>query len=108
MNKETFNGQNSVATSAQKYEFKYVESSFIDGREMSYNEKTWTADDLADYNRFRDLWQELETFDEGYRLSEIGCLADGEPVCMGLEYKMTTDYGETINFIRGISYKIAE
>ena len=107
MDNKTFNGDKSSLASPT-YSFKYVESSFIDGREMSYNEKTWTADDLADYNRFRDLWQELETFDEGYRLSEIGCLADGEPVCMGLEYKMTTDYGETINFIRGISYKIAE
>lgn len=107
MEQKTFNDQNSVATSAL-YSFKYVESSFIDGREMSYNEKNWTADNLADYERYRDLWQELETFDEGYRLSEIGCLADGEPVCMGLEYRMTTDYGETINFIRGISYKIAE
>ena len=102
------NGQNSVATSAPTYTFKYVESSFIDGREMSYNEKNWTADNLADYERYREIWQELETFDEGYRLSEIGCLADGEPVCMVLEYRIKTDYGETINFIRGISYQIAE
>lgn len=90
------------------YEFKYAETTYIDGNEISGTEKTWTADNLNDYYRFRDIWQELEAFDEGYRLSEIGCLADGEPVCMGLEYKMTTDYGETINFIRGISYKIAE
>lgn len=105
---KTKNDNGVKGLASRKFNFKYVESSFIDGREMSYNEKTWTAEDLADYNRFRDLWQELETFDEGYRLSEIGCLADGEPVCMGLEYRMTTDYGETINFIRGISYKIAE
>jgi hypothetical protein len=106
MYKNNDNGDKGLAS--RKFNFKYVETTWIDGREISNTEKTWTADDLADYNRFRDLWQELETFDEGYRLSEIGCLADGEPVCMGLEYKMTTDYGETINFIRGISYKIAE
>lgn len=90
------------------YTFKYVESSFIDGREMSYNEKTWTAEDLADYNRFRDLWQELECFDDHYRLDEIGSLIEDCCVAMTLEYRMTTDYGETINFIRGISYKLAE
>ena len=108
MQNKTFNGQISVATSAQKYEFKYVETAWIDGSEISNTEKEWTADSLNDYEKFKDVWQELETFDEGYRLSEIGCLADGEPVCMVLEYRIKTDYGETINFIRGISYKLAE
>jgi hypothetical protein len=108
MNKETFNGQNSVATSAQKYEFKYVETTWIDGNEITDTEKIWTADNLDDYDKFRDIWEELEAFDEHYELTEVGSLLEDGNVSMVLDYTLETDQRETIKFIRGISYKIAE
>ncbi len=105
MEKNIFNGQNSVATSALK--FKYVESTWIDGNEISNTEKEWTADSLNDYDKFKDTWQELESFDSHYRLTEVGTLLEDGNVSMVLEYTLDTDQRETIKFIRGISYEIA-
>lgn len=101
------NGENrSVATSAL-YSFKYVETTWIDGREISNPEKTWNAENLNDYDRFQELWQELEAFDEHYQLTEVGSLMEDGNVSMVLEYTLETDYQETIKYIRGISYEIA-
>ena len=98
------NGDNGLASPT--YSFKYVESSYVDGREMSTTEKTWTADSLADYDRFRDIWQELETFDEHYRLDEIGSLIEDGYVAMTLDCTFEL-LGATVKNIRGISYQIA-
>lgn len=108
MNNMIQNGQISAATSAQKYEFKYVETTWIDGIEISNTEKEWTADNLNDYNKFRDIWEELEAFDEHYQLTEVGSILEDGNVSMVLDYTLETDQRETIKFIRGISYKIAE
>lgn len=106
MEKKISNGQNSVATSAL-YSFKYMETTWIDGRQISETEKTWTAENLDDFNRFRDIWQELEVSDEHYLFNEMGSLAEDGLVCMALQYTLETDYQETIKYVRGISYKIA-
>ena len=110
MEQKNNNGQNSVATSAQKYEFKYAETTWIDGNEITDTEKTWTADNLNDYNKFRDIWEELESMDnqEHYKIIESGTLAEDGAVVMLLEYTLHTDQRETIKWYRGISYKIAE
>ena len=105
MNNKTFNGDKGLAN---HYEFKYAETTWIDGNEITGAEKTWTADNLNDYDKFRDIWQELEAFDGHYRLSEVGTLLEDGNVSMVLEYTLETDQRETIKFIRGISYKIAE
>lgn len=86
------------------YEFKYVETTWIDGREISNTEKEWTADNLNDYDRFKDTWQELECFDSHYQLAEVGSLLEDGNVSMVLDYTLETDQRETIKFIRGISY----
>ena len=105
MEQKNLNGQISVATSA--FKFKYVESAWIDGSEISNTEKEWSADNLNDYDRFKDTWQELESFDSHYRLTEVGTLMEDGNVSMVLEYTLETDQRETIKFIRGISYEIA-
>ena len=106
MENKNFNGNNGLAT--QHYEFKYMETTWIDGRQISETQKTWTAENLDDFNRFRDIWQELEAFDEHYQLTEVGSLTEDGNVCMALQYTLETDYNETIAYVRGISYKIAE
>lgn len=105
MEKKSFNGDNGLAN---RYEFKYIESTWIDGNEITDTEKTWTADNLNDYNKFRDIWEELESFDEHYLITEFGTLMEDGLVSMVLEYTLETDQRETVKFIRGISYKIAE
>lgn len=91
-----------------KFNFKYVETTWIDGNEISNTKKEWTADNLNDYDKFRDIWEELEAFDEHYQLTEVGSLSEDGNVSMVLDYTLETDQRETIKFIRGISYKIAE
>lgn len=98
-------GDNGLAS--RKFNFKYVETTWIDGRQISETEKEWTADSLNDYDKFKDVWQELESFDSHYRLTEVGTLMEDGNVSMVLEYTLETDQRETIKFIRGISYKIA-
>ena len=105
MNKIHNNGDNCPASS--KFNFKYVETVWIDGNEISNTEKEWTADNLNDYDKYKNVWQELECFDNHYQLTEVGTLEDGN-VSMMLDYTLETDQRETIKFIRGISYKIAE
>jgi hypothetical protein len=106
MDNKTFNGDKGLAS--RKFNFKYAETTWIDGNEISNTEKEWTADNLNDYNKFRDIWQELECFDEHYQLTEVGSLLEDGNVSMVLDYTLETDQRETIKFIRGISYKIAE
>ena len=110
MNNNNENGDKSSLASAQKYEFKYVETTWIDGNEITDTEKTWTADNLNDYDKFRDIWEELESMDnqEHYKIIESGTLAEDGAVVMLLEYTLHTDQRETIKWYRGISYKIAE
>ena len=96
------NGDNGLAS--RKFNFKYVETTWIDGREISNTEKTWSADNLNDYDKFKDVWQELECFDSHYQLTEVGTLLEDGNVSMVLEYTLETDQRETIKFIRGISY----
>ena len=105
MEKNIFNGDNGLAS--RKFNFKYVETAWIDGSEISNTEKEWSADNLNDYDRFKDTWQELESFDSHYRLTEVGTLLEDGNVSMVLEYTLETDQRETIKFIRGISYEIA-
>lgn len=100
MNKIHNNGDNCPAS---KFNFKYVETTWIDGNEISNTEKEWTADNLNDYDKYKDVWQGLEYFDNHYQLTEVGTLEDGN-VSMMLVYTLETDYRETIKFIRGISY----
>lgn len=101
-----FNDVNGLVS--RNFNFKYVESTWIDGNEISNTEKEWTADNLSDFEKFRDIWQELEAFDEHYLFNEMGSLKEDGIVCMALQYTLETDQRETIKFIRGISYKIAE
>lgn len=102
MNKIYNNGDNGLAS--RKFNFKYVETTWIDGREISNTEKEWTADNLNDYDRFRETWQELEAFDSHYQLTEVGSLLEDGNVSMVIEYTLDTDYNQTVKFIRGISY----
>lgn len=106
MEKKSNNGVNGLAN---LYQFKYVESTYVDGNLISDTEKEWTADNLDDYEKFRDIWYQLE-FDnqEHYRTTEIGSLMFDGCVSMVLEYTFETDQQQTIKLIRGISYKIAE
>lgn len=97
---------NAKAEAKNEYEFKYVEATYVDGNEITNTEKTWTADTLNDYNRFRDIWEEMESFNEHYWLKEVGSLIEDGVVSMVLEYTLETDQRETIKFIRGISYKL--
>ena len=106
MEHKNLNGDKGLA--GRKFNFKYVETTWIDGNEISNTEKTWTADNLDDYDKFRGIWEELEAFDEHYELTEVGSLLEDGNVSMVLEYTLETDQRETIKFIRGISYKIAE
>ena len=106
MNKIHNNGDNGLASN--KFNFKYVETTWIDGNEISNTEKEWSADNLNDYDKFRDVWQELECFDSHYQLTELGSLSEDGNVSMMLDYTIETDQRETIKFIRGISYEIAE
>jgi hypothetical protein len=102
MEKNIFIGDNGLAS--RKFNFKYVETTWIDGREISNTEKEWTADNLNDYDRFRETWQELECFDSHYRLTEVGSLLEDGNVSMVIEYTLETDQRETIKWYRGISY----
>lgn len=106
MNKTYNNGDNGLAS--RKFNFKYVETTWIDGREISNTEKEWTADNLNDYDKFKDVWQGLECFDSHYQLTEVGTLLEDGNVSMVLDYTLETDQRETIKFIRGISYEFAE
>lgn len=90
------------------FSFKYVETTWIDGREISNTEKTWEAGNLEDFYKFKGIWEQLEAFDEHYQLTEVGSLIEDGVVSMVLEYTLETDYQETIKYIRGISYKLAE
>ena len=105
MNKIHNNGDNCPASS--KFNFKYVETVLIDGNEISNNEKEWTADNLNDYDKYKNVWQELECFDNNYQLTEVGTLLEDGNVSMMLVYTLETDFRVT-KFIRGISYEIAE
>ena len=105
MEKEKNTGDNGLAN--RTYNFKYVETTWINGNEISENEKSWTAENLNDFNRFRDIWQELEAFDSHYQVTEVGSLMEDGNVSMVLEYTLETDYNETIKYIRGISYQLA-
>ena len=100
MNKIHNNGDNCPASN--KFNFKYVESVWIDGNEISNTEKEWTADNLNDYDKFKNKWQELKYFDKNYQLTEVGTLEDGN-VSMMLDYTLETNFRVT-KFIRGISY----
>lgn len=93
---------------SRKFNFKYVETTWIDGREISNTEKTWEAGNLEDFYKFKGIWEQLEAFDEHYQLTEVGSLIEDGVVSMVLEYTLETDYQETIKYIRGISYQIAE
>lgn len=106
MKKSFINDDNGLVS--RKFNFKYVETTWIDGNEISNTEKEWTADNLNDYDKFKDVWQELECFDNHYQLTEVGTLLEDGNVSMMLDYTLETDQRETIKFIRGISYKIAE
>lgn len=105
MEKKIYNGDNGLAN--RTFSFKYMETTWINGNEISETEKTWTAENLDDFNRFRDIWQELEVSDEHYLLNEMGSLEEDGLVCMALQYTLETDYQENIKYVRGISYKIA-
>ncbi len=107
MKQKNNNGQNSVATSAL-YSFKYVETTWIDGREISNTEKTWESGNLEDFYKFKGIWEQMEAFDEHYKLTEVGTLMEDGNVAMVLEYTLETDHQETVKYIRGISYQIAE
>ena len=100
MNKIHNNGDNCPASN--KFNFKYVETVWIDGNEISNTEKEWTADNLNDYDKFKNVWQELKRFDKNYQLTEVGTLEDGN-VSMMLDYTLETPLRVT-KFIRGISY----
>ena len=99
-------GDNGLAN--RTFSFKYVETTWIDGREISNTEKTWEAGNLEDFYKFKGIWEQLEAFDEHYQLTEVGSLIEDGVVSMVLEYTLETDYQETIKYIRGISYQIAE
>ena len=103
MNKIYNNGNNCPAS---KFNFKYVETTWIDGNEISNTEKEWTADNLNDYDKLKNVWQEIERFDNNYKLIEVGTLEDGN-VSMMLVYTLETPLRVT-KFIKGISYEIAE
>lgn len=105
MEKKNFNDVKGLVN--HNFNFKYVETTWINGNEISNTEKTWNADNLNDFNRFRDIWQELEVSDEHYLLNEMGSLEEDGLVCMALQYTLETDYQENIKYVRGISYKIA-
>lgn len=90
------------------FSFKYVETTWIDGREISNTEKTWEAGNLEDFYKFKGIWEQLEAFDEHYQLTEVGSLIEDGNVSMVLDYTLETDYQETIKYIRGISYEVAE
>lgn len=105
MQKKTFNGDKGLAN--QIYEFKYMESTWVDGVELNESEKVWTSDNLYDYDRFKEVWEELEVSDSRYELIEQGSLREDGVVCMVLDYTLDTDQGQVIKFMRGISYKIA-
>ena len=105
MNTKKLNDDNGLVN--RKFNFKYVETTWIDGNEISNTEKEWTADNLNDYDRFKDTWQELECFDSHYQMTEVGSLLEDGNVSMVLDYTLETDQRETIKFIRGISYEIA-
>ena len=102
MNKIHNNGDNGLASN--KFIFKYIETTWIDGNEISNTEKEWTADNLNDYDKFKNVWQELECFDNHYQLTEVGTLEEDGNVSIMLDYTLETDQRETIKFIRGISY----
>ena len=106
MENKTFNDDNGLVS--RKFNFKYVESTWIDGNEISNTEKEWTADNLSDFEKFRDIWYELESYDDHYHTEEVGTLLEDGNVSMMLDYTLETDQRETIKFIRGISYNIAE
>lgn len=89
---------------SRKFNFKYVESTWIDGNEISNTEKEWTADNLSDYDKFKDVWQGLEFYGNNYQLTEVGTLLEDGNVSMMLDYTLETGQRETIKFIRGISY----
>lgn len=101
------NDVNGLVNRSSKFNFKYVESTWIDGNEISNTEKEWTADNLNDYDKFRDIWQTLECFDNNYQLTEFGTLSEDGNVSMMLVYTLETPLRVT-KFIRGISYEIAE
>lgn len=90
------------------YTFKYVETTWIDGREISNTEKTWEAGNLEDFYKFKGIWEQMEAFDEHYKLTDVGTLMEDGVVSMLLDYTLETDHQETIKYIRGISYHIAE
>ena len=100
MNKIHNNGDNCPASN--KFNFKYVETTWIDGNEISNTEKEWTADNLNDYDKYKDVWQTLKRFDNNYQLTEVGTLEDGN-VSMMLDYTLETPLRVT-KFICGISY----
>ena len=100
MNKIHNNGDNCPASN--KFNFKYVETIWIDGNEISNTEKEWTADNLNDYDKFKNKWQEFKRFDNHYQLTEVGTLEDGN-VSMMLDYTLETAFRVT-KFIFGISY----
>ena len=100
MNKTYNNGDNCPASN--KFNFKYVETVWIDGNEISNTEKEWTADNLNDYDKFKNVWQKLKCFDNNYQLTEVGTLEDGN-VSMMLDYTLETPLRVT-KFIWGISY----
>ena len=106
MKKNQNNGDKGLAS--RKFNFKYVETTWIDGREISNTEKTWEAGNLEDFYKFKGIWEQLEAFDEHYQLTEVGSLIEDGVVSMVLEYTLETDYQETIKYVRGISYKLAE
>ena len=101
MNKIHNNGDNGLASN--KFNFKYVETTWIDGNEISNTEKEWTADNLNDYDKFKNVWQELECFDNHYQLTEVGSLLEDGNVSMMFDYTLETPI-EKFKFIRGISY----
>ena len=80
MEKKNQNGFNGLVNPT--YTFKYVETTWIDGNEISSTEKTWSAENLNDYDRFRDLWQELEVSDEHYELTDLGTILEDGNVAM--------------------------
>ena len=100
MNKTYNNGDNCPVSN--KFNFKYVETVWIDGNEISNTEKEWTADNLNDYDKYKNVWQELKRFDNNYQLTEVGTLEDGN-VSMMLDYTLETPLRVT-KFICGISY----
>ena len=100
MNNIHNNGDNCPASN--KFNFKYVETTLINGKEISNTEKEWTADNLNDYDKLKKKWQELECLDNHYQLTEVGTLEDGN-VSMMLVYTEETPI-EKLKFIFVISY----